>query len=115
MKKKNSPACYEYVMDAPRLFRVIKRWVENDKCRRIDYYVSYDLKAKRWACCPKCKGYTMAPIKDKKGNAIEKKYCKHIKGIIEQLKEPNMGILRNAEYFDNKEFDWRYQYGFEDE
>ena len=81
---------YEYLMDGPGQFIAVKRYInkKGKKCL-TEYYVSY--KKNKWTCDPKCKGFWMSK---------KKKYCKHIEGIIEELKKPNMGIIRQKSKFE---------------
>ena len=83
---------YEYLIDGPGQFIVLKRWVDKEgKQRLTEYLVSY--KKGKWMCDPKCKGFWMNKNRDKKP-------CHHIKFIKSQLKEKNLGVLRQKSNFD---------------
>ena len=59
---------YEYLIESPGLFIVIKRWKDKEgKPRVTEYYVSY--KKGKWMCDPKCKGFWMNKNRDKRKTA----------------------------------------------
>ena len=82
-------ACYEYVIESTGMFKVIKRWVVDDKPKMAEYLVSY--RKKEWYC--DCKGYQVH------------KHCKHIFFIKSQIKEEDLGILRLTNEIE--EFEWK--------
>ena len=91
---------YEYLIDSPGRFIVIKRWI--DKTGRLhmtEHFVS--LSKGRWLC--DCKGFKFSKPKYKNGKPKEKG-CNHIKFIKAELRKPDCGILRYRSEFDC--FEW---------
>ena len=88
---------YEYLIEGPGLFLVVKRWKDKAGKNHIKEYQLRFYKG-RWDC--ECKAFLM-----NKNRAED--LCKHIKGIKENLKEKDLGILRTKSKFDDIEFEMK--------